>query len=143
MPAAAAASASSPGIDDTLLDLNGQGETGAITNRRPFVRTPNDPGEGAPDGMTVDAAGNVWSTRWGGSCLVCYAPDGTEKRRVAFPVKKVSSVTFAAPGDEGTMYVTTAGGQQKESDGEHAGALFRLRVPGVRGVPEFVSRVGL
>ncbi len=119
-------------------------ETGDITNRRPFVRTPEGPDEGAPDGMTVDADGNVWSTRWGGSCIVCYAPDGSEKQRIAFPaVKKVSSVTFAAPGDEGTMYVTTAGGQQKESDGEHAGALFRLRVPGVRGVPEFVSRVRL
>ena len=119
-------------------------ETGDLTNRRLFVRTPDGPGEGAPDGMTVDADGNVWSTRWGGSCIVCYAPDGSEKQRIAFPaVKKVSSVTFAAPGDEGTMYVTTAGGQQKESDGEHAGALFRLRVPGVRGVPEFVSRVRL
>lgn len=118
-------------------------ETGGITNRRLFVRTPDAPGEGAPDGMTVDADGNVWSTRWGGSCLVCYAPDGTEKQRVAVPVKKVSSVTFAAPGDEGAMYVTTAGGHQKETDGVYAGALFRLRVEGVRGVPEFVSRVGL
>lgn len=121
-----------------------EAETGELTNRRLFVRTPDGSDEGAPDGMTVDAAGNVWSTRWGGSCIVCYAPDGTEKQRVAFPVKKVSSATFAAPGgDDATMYVTTAGGHQKETDGAHAGALFRLRVPGVHGVPEFVSRVGL
>jgi D-xylonolactonase len=94
--------------------------------------------------MTVDANGDVWSTRWGGGCVVCYGSDGTEKRRVMLPdVRCVSSVTFAAPDDPGTMYVTTAGGHQKEKEGSNAGALFRLQVPGVRGVPEFVSRVGL
>jgi D-xylono/L-arabinono-1,4-lactonase len=124
-----------------LFDYNA--ETGDITNQRVFVRTPEGEGQGAPDGMTVDADGNVWSTRWGGSRIVCYAPDGTEKMTVMFPVTKVSSLTFAAPDDPDTMYVTTAGGHLKETDGEHAGALFRLRVPGIRGVPEFVSRIHL
>jgi D-xylonolactonase len=95
-----------------------------------------------PDGMTVDAAGYVWSARWDGSCLVRYAPDGTEERRIPFPVKKVSSATFGGD-DYGDLYVTTAGGHRKESDGPLAGALFRLRIPGVRGVPEFLSRVAL
>ena len=60
--------------------------TGAITNQRPFVKTPAE--EGIPDGMTVDAQGYVWSARWGGACLVRYAPDGTEERRISFPVPK-------------------------------------------------------
>jgi D-xylonolactonase len=48
---------------------------------------------------------------------------------------------FGGP-DYTDLYVTTAGGDQKATDGEHAGALFRLR-PGVAGVPEFLSRIRL
>lgn len=114
-------------------------ETGAITNQRVAILTPE--GEGGPDGMTVDAEGFVWTAKWGGSCMVRYAPDGTEERRVTFPAKKVSCVTFG--GDDYTdMYVTTAGGDNKEEDGPGAGALFRVRL-GIRGVPEFPSRVCL
>lgn len=113
--------------------------TGAISNQRIFVRHPES--DGLPDGMTVDAAGNVWSAHWDGSALICYSPQGKEIERIAFPVKKVSSVVFGGD-DYMDMYVTTAGGDQKATDGEHAGALFRLR-PGVRGVPEYYSRVGL
>ena len=40
------------------------------------------------------------------------------------------------------IYVTTAGGQQKDTDGEHAGALFRLNL-GIAGLQEFPSRVGV
>lgn len=113
-------------------------DTGGISNRRVFVHTQ---GEGAPDGLTVDAEEYVWSARWNGSCLVRYAPDGSEERRIAFPAKKVSSVTFGGP-DYTDMYVTTAGGDNKAEEGPGAGALFRLRL-GIRGVPEFRSRVGL
>jgi sugar lactone lactonase YvrE len=113
--------------------------TGAITNQRIFVTTPKD--EGVPDGMTVDAAGYVWCAKWDGGCLVRYTADGTEDRRIAFPAKKVSSVTFG--GDDYTdIYVTTAGGTNKDAEGDGAGALFRMNL-GIRGVPEFRSAVGI
>jgi sugar lactone lactonase YvrE len=113
--------------------------TGAISRRRQFVKVPE--GEGGPDGMTVDAEGYVWSARWGGSRLVRYTPEGVEERRIAFPAQKVSSVVFG--GDDYTdMYVTTAGGDHKDTEGAGAGALFRLRL-GIHGVAEFPSRVGL
>jgi D-xylonolactonase len=114
-------------------------ETGWITNRRLFVRTPD--GDGVPDGMTVDAEGYVWSARWDGGCLARYSPDGVEERRILFPAKKVSSVVFGGP-DYTDIYVTTAGGQNKATEGAGAGALFRLNL-GIRGVPEFASRVRL
>ena len=127
----------SPKLEIYLFDYDGA--TGAITNQRVFVRTLED--EGVPDGMTVDAEGYVWSARWDGNCLVRYAPDGTEDRRIQFPAKKVSSVIFG--GEEYMdIYVTTAGGDKKETDGPDAGALFRVNL-GIRGVPEFRSRVGL
>ncbi len=114
--------------------------TGAITNQRVFVRTPEDPEEGRPDGMTVDADGYVWSARWDGGCVVRYAPDGTEDQRITFPARKVSCPTFGGP-DYRDLYVTTAGGDNKDLNGPGAGALFRVRVPGIRGVPEFPSRI--
>jgi len=122
----------------TIWRFDYDAATGAISNRQVFVRTRE--GEGVPDGMTVDAEGYVWSARWDGGCLVRYAPDGTEVTRVAFPARKVSSITFG--GDEyAEAYVTTAGGQDKAANGPGAGALFRVDL-GVRGVPEFFSRIG-
>lgn len=115
--------------------------TGAITNQRIFARVPEREGEGSPDGMTVDAEGRVWSARWGGNCVVRYGADGAVESRITFPAKNVSCMTFGGP-DYTDMYVTTAGGDHKDTDGAGAGAIFRLD-PGVRGVPEFVSRVGL
>ena len=113
--------------------------TGGIENRQVFVTV--GPDDGIPDGMTVDADGCIWSARWDGGCLVRYTPDGKEERRIAFPARKVSSVTFGGINYD-QMYVTTAGGDNKPGEGEGAGALFRL-VTDVRGVPEFYSRVCL
>jgi D-xylonolactonase len=111
--------------------------TGALSNQRIFVDSAHEPG--VPDGMTVDAEGYVWSARWDGGCLTRYAPDGSEDRRIHFPAKKVSSVIFGGP-DYTDMYVTTAGGQDKQENGPGAGALFRLRL-GIQGLPEFPSRI--
>lgn len=112
-------------------------ETGAVANRRPFVDVGDE--EGIPDGMTVDVEGGVWGARWDGGCLVRYSPDGVEERRMEFPARKVSSATFGGD-DYGDLYVTTAGGGEKATEGHGAGALFRVR-PGVRGVAEYRSRI--
>jgi len=119
-------------------------ETGAIANQRVFVRVPEREGEGTPDGMTVDAQGCVWGARWGGGCVVRYAPDGTEDRRIHFPARKVSSVIFGGK-DYTDLYVTTAGGNNKPEEGVGAGALLRVRLAheGIRGLPEFRSRIAV
>jgi D-xylonolactonase len=114
--------------------------TGNLSNQRVFVH--HDSSLGLPDGMTVDAQGFVWSAHWDGNALIRYNPQGEEVMRIPFPAKKVSSVTFGGD-DYSDMYVTTAGGDNKPEEGEGAGALFRLRVPGVRGLPEYYSRIGL
>jgi D-xylonolactonase len=115
-------------------------KTGALANRRVWLHIP--PGAGVPDGLTVDAEGCVWSARWGGSALYRYTPDGVEERRVEFPAGKVSSVAFGGD-DLSDLYVTTAlADGPKAAEGAGAGALFRLR-PGMRGLPEFFSRVGI
>jgi D-xylonolactonase len=113
-------------------------KTGALTNQRVWLHTPE--GAGLPDGMTVDAQGHVWSARWDDSALYRYTPDGVEELRIEFPARKVASVAFGGD-DLSDLYITTAlmdGTKAEEGDG--AGALFRLRL-GIRGMPEFFSRI--
>lgn len=114
--------------------------TGEISDRTVFAVSEN--GGGYPDGLTVDSRGNIWSARWDGAALVRYNPGGVETARIPFPVKKVSSAIFGGPNYD-TLYVTTAGGHQKDTDGPLAGALFELKIEGVAGVPDFLSRIGL
>jgi len=109
----------------------------ALTNRRPFAEVAE--GGGTPDGMTVDADGFVWGARWDGSRLVRYTCNGELERDFAFPCRKVSSLIFGGP-DYTDMYVTTAGGGGPD-EGPGAGALFHLNL-GIRGLPEFRSRIG-
>lgn len=111
-------------------------ETGALSNRRSFVDASDE--NGVPDGLTVDSEGYVWSARYGGGCVVRYAPDGTEDRRVDLSVDQVTSVTFGSS-DYDELYVTTAGGAESPRQ-SHAGALFRARAP-VTGRAEFRSAI--
>ena len=116
--------------------------TGDITNQRVFATTPDALDEGIPDGMTVDAEGHVWSARAGGGKVVRYNTDGAEESTVRFPTANIiSSVIFGGP-DMRDLYVTTIGGDQRPQAGKEAGALFRVNV-GIKGVPDFQSRVGL
>lgn len=125
----------------TIWRFDYDAASGAISNQQVFVRTPEAAEEGRPDGLTVDAAGEVWSARWGGGCVVRYGRDGRERERIALPTAKVSCPAFGGPRlDE--LYLTTAGGEDRAGHGPAAGALFRVR-PGVCGRPEFCSRVGL
>jgi sugar lactone lactonase YvrE len=115
-------------------------KTGALANQRIWLRTPE--GAGRPDGLTVDAQGYIWSARWDGAALYRYTPEGVEERRLDFPAKKVSSVTFGGD-DWSDIYVTTALTENtKAEEGMGAGALFRWQL-GIRGLPEFFSRVML
>ncbi len=110
-------------------------DTGGLSGERAVVRVREE--DGVPDGMCVDADGYLWSAHWGAGCVVRYTPDGREDSRVHFPAKQVSCPAFGGP-DYDELFVTTAGGEDREKNGPGAGALYRLR-PGVRGIPEFRS----
>lgn len=110
-------------------------ETGEITNERLWYQATKE--EGITDGMTIDTEDNLWSARWDGYRVAQHAAaDGKVIREIKFPVAKVSSVTFGGP-DFGTMFLSTAGGNGKDS---LDGAIFTLQVPGVRGRAKFRSR---
>jgi len=113
------------------------GQTGELINRELFLKFL--PEEKTPDGMTVDAAGDVWSARWDGWGVFHYSPAAELIEKIELPVAKVSSVVFGGPGlDE--LYVTTAGGSDDADTPD--GTLYRVKVDAV-GLPEFRSRIAI
>lgn len=111
---------------------------GHVRNRRLFVDVPKE--EGLPDGATVDSEDHLWSTRWGGFQAVRYRPDGSVERRIKFPARQVSSITFGGP-DYTDIYFTSAShGLDKAADDERGGGVFHLNL-GIKGIPEPASRL--
>lgn len=83
-----------------------------------------------PDGLAVDAAGDVWLAVWGMGAVLHLSPEGREKGRILLPTPCPSSCGFGGP-DMGTLFITTAIDAEQPPD-DDAGALFALQ-PGVRG----------
>ena len=111
--------------------------TGDIAFDAVIVQVPA--GEGVPDGMALDDHGDIWSARWDGGALFHYSPDGKLLGGKAFPARKVSSLTFGGR-DWADAYVTLAGGLDRATEGEGAGALYRTSL-GVSGRRPFRSRI--
>ena len=112
-------------------------KTGAISNRRVAVQIPKR--EGSPDGMTIDADGNLWVALWGGSAVACYDPaSGKLITKIELPCEQVTSCAFGGP-DLEDLYITTARvgyTPEKLAQQPLAGRLFHVR-PGVKGLPAF------
>jgi sugar lactone lactonase YvrE len=112
-------------------------QTGAITDPKPVVRTPDGPG--LPDGMTIDAEGMLWVAYWDGWRVVRWDPaTGEALAVIELPVARVTAPWFGGPNlDE--LYITSARtGLSDEALAQqpHAGSIFVAR-PGVRGTPAF------
>jgi sugar lactone lactonase YvrE len=111
-------------------------ETGEITNRQPFWKSPST--ETLPDGLTVDSEDYIWTAQWGGGCVIRLSPDGREDGRIETSgARYVTSVAFGGE-DLQDLFITTAA--QGDSPGSNGGAIFRAR-PGIAGCTEFRSDV--
>lgn len=117
-------------LDRMAYDL----EQGTVADRRTIVEF--GPGEGVPDGMTIDSDGLLWVALWGGSRVRRYTGDGRLVEEIRLPVSQVTSVAFGGP-DLAELFVTTAAeglsAQRRERE-PLAGSVFRCR-PGATGVP--------
>jgi len=114
-----------------VSDIEGDGTLGPA---RPFVRFA--PGEGYPDGPTVDSEGCLWTGLYAGWEARRYSPEGDLLERVRFPVANITKLAFGGP-DLRNVYATTAA---KGLDADalakqpEAGNLFSFRVD-VAGQP--------
>ncbi|HKU11100.1 MAG TPA: SMP-30/gluconolactonase/LRE family protein [Sinomonas sp.] len=110
-------------------------DTGAIESRRPVVDLHE--AEGRPDGMTVDAEGNLWVAMARGQAVRCYDTRGRLQHLVDVPAPIATSCAFGGP-ELADLYITTGqwpASPEQLRDWPHAGAIFRLSGTGARGLP--------
>lgn len=96
-----------------------------------FAELPTKAGEQIdhqPDGMCLDADGNLYVAHYGMRQVQVLSPAGTLRSRLPGGNLTTSNVCFAGPGSD-MLYIT--GGLKAEGG---AGGLFRLKVPGARGI---------
>jgi sugar lactone lactonase YvrE len=80
-------------------------DRGEIGTLRPLVEP--EPGQGAPDGLTVDADGMVWVAFWGGSAVRRYDPAGRLLETVHTGAPQTTSCCLGGA-DGRTLFITTA-----------------------------------
>jgi len=91
--------------------------------------------QGTPDGMTLDANGNVWIAFWGGACLRQFTPEGELLQRVDLPALQITSVAFGGDDLQSLVVTSARNGMSDKQLAQYpgSGSVFLLR-PGVAGV---------
>ena len=93
---------SGPGV---IHAFNFNPERGTISDDRLLVDVPEE--IGSPDGLTVDADGDLWVAIYGGGRVQRYAPNGHLREEFFLPAEQTTCCAFAGPGLH-WLYVTTA-----------------------------------
>ncbi|MGM9471335.1 SMP-30/gluconolactonase/LRE family protein [Pseudarthrobacter sp. YS3] len=109
--------------------------TATLTARRTIVDLNEIPGR--PDGLTIDADGNLWVAMAQGKTIRCYDAHGRLKHLIPIPAPIATSCTFGGP-DLADLYITTGewpATTDQLDDYPHAGAVFRVVGTGARGLP--------
>jgi sugar lactone lactonase YvrE len=109
--------------------------TGAIENRRIAV---DNSWDGHFDGMTIDADDNVYiATLAGGAVLKIDPRTGELLAKIEVPgVKNVTSCAFGGA-KLNDLYITSSANGADLKDEPNAGALFKISLPDVVGLPAF------
>lgn len=105
-------------------------------NRRVVFDLPKNGVEGTPDGMTIDASGNLWLALYGGYGVICVNPT-TQKlvTKIPIPGKYTTCIQFGGDNlDE--MYVTSASlecNQDELNVSPYIGGTFIITGLGIKG----------
>ncbi len=102
------------------------GEAGTISGGRELLAVPEE--VGAPDGLTVDAAGDLWVAVYGGGQVQRHSPAGALLEVLAVPARQSTCCAFAGPGLH-RLYVTTATenwSDERRRSEPGAGLVYRL-----------------
>ena len=79
--------------------------TGALSGKRVFAVFTGD--EGYPDGMTTDAAGDLWVAHWAGGRVTRHDARGQVLQTIRVNAPNVTNVAFGGP-DLNDLYISTA-----------------------------------
>lgn len=106
---------------------------GSVSNRRALVQRDDL----QPDGIAVDAAGNVWVADVSGSRSVrAFGADGTEVARVAVPSRMVTSICFGGADGRDVAIVTADNTEHHD----RLGTVYRARFD-TPGAPTYLARI--
>ena len=123
------------------FDFNGK--TGEIGNGRVVVEIAKS--EGSPDGMAIDADGNLWIALHKGGAVGCWNPiTGKLLEKITVAAPQTTSCAFGGENLD-TLYITsgTEGLTEKQQKQYPAsGGIFAVK-PGVRGVPADFCKINL
>ncbi len=111
-------------------------ETGRLLGRRLFATF--GPGEGNPDGLTVDREGCVWCAQYIAGRVSRFDPDGNVKSVIQLPAPNVTSCCLG--GEALTTLYVTSGWTDALGPGSDGGSLFAIEVD-VPGLPEPFARI--
>eukprot|EP00903_Cladosiphon_okamuranus_P015179 g14033.t1 len=110
-------------------------DTGDISNKRLFVQVES----GYPDGATVDSDGCVWVAMYSSGEARRFSPEGELLRTVTVPgAKNTTCVAIGGP-DLDVLFISSASvglNDQQRMEQPNAGALFAIRLEGIKGIPE-------
>lgn len=126
-------------IDTATQRVDALRTRGDVIDRQPFVTL--DRNRGVPDGLTVDAEGNVWIAMCFGGCVLGFDPTAHPIADIEVPAALTTSVTFGG-GDLATLFITTGrvGLTEEELRRQpHAGSVFAC-IPGTTGLPPDLYR---
>jgi len=108
----------------TIWMYDFDGEAGAISNRRVFVRKD----DWHPDGLSSDLEGKVFVAVYGAGRVEIYSHRGDLVDRVDVPAPNVTS---CSPGPEGALFITTAFNGMEDADRQRSplsGSIFKVKL---------------
>ena len=111
------------------VDVFDWSDAAGLVGRRPFADLTAE--DGNPDGLCLDAAGNVWVAMHSGGQVLGLDEHGTVAERISVGARQVTACTFGGE-DRGTLFITTSRENLADGDDPAAGSLFAAR-PGVHG----------
>jgi len=111
------------------VDVFDWSDADGLVGRRPFADLTGE--DGHPDGLCLDAAGNVWVAMHSGGQVLGLDERGAVAERIAVDARQVTACTFGGA-DRDTLFITTSRENLAPGDDPAAGSLFAVR-PGVRG----------
>lgn len=113
-------------------------DTAEISNPRIVIDTAAKGYASSPDGMTIDANGNLWVAFCHGGCVACFDPIKNKVlHRIDLPCIETTACAFGGPNLD-RLFVTT--GIKPGLDEPDAGKVFVVEDLGVKGVPAFAYK---
>ena len=91
--------------------------------------------DAVPDGLCIDASGNLWLAAWGQGQVRCYSPAGDLLDVIELPAPHTTSLAFVGP-ELDQLLITTARGELSPDEQKEfplSGSLFLAR-PGCTGL---------